>query len=110
MGSPWENGYVVSFNARLRDKLPDGEIFHSLREAQIIIEGWRRHYTAFDRTSHSDTPTGAGSVFAPAFAAWPSTPPRSAPPATLPLALKSTTKPKLHPDHWAGADQIGPPN
>jgi len=38
LGSPWENGYVESFNARLRDELLDGEIFYSLREAQIIIE------------------------------------------------------------------------
>ena len=42
-GSPWENGYVESFNARLRDELLDGEVFYSLREAQIIIESWRRH-------------------------------------------------------------------
>lgn len=43
-GSPWENGYVESFNARLRDELLHGEIFYSLREAQILIEYWRRHY------------------------------------------------------------------
>ena len=43
-GSPWENGYVESFNARLRDELLNGEIFYSLREAQIIIEEWRHHY------------------------------------------------------------------
>ena len=43
-GSPWENGYVESFNARLRDELLNGEVFYSLREAQIIIENWRRHY------------------------------------------------------------------
>ena len=43
-GSPWENGYVESFNARLRDELLDGEIFYSLKEAQIIIEDWRKHY------------------------------------------------------------------
>ena len=43
-GSPWENGYVESFNARFRDELLDGEIFYSLREAQILIEQWRRHY------------------------------------------------------------------
>jgi putative transposase len=34
-GSPWENGYVESFNARLRDELLDREIFYSLREAQV---------------------------------------------------------------------------
>ena len=37
-GSPWENGYIESFNARLRDELLDGEIFYSLREAQTVIE------------------------------------------------------------------------
>ena len=43
-GSPWENGYVESFNARLRDELLNGEIFCSLKEARIVIEQWRRHY------------------------------------------------------------------
>ena len=43
-GSPWENGYCESFNARFRDELLNGEIFYSLREAQIIIEEWRKHY------------------------------------------------------------------
>ncbi len=42
-GSPWEYGYVESFNARPRDELLDGKIFYSLKEAQIIIEGWRKH-------------------------------------------------------------------
>jgi putative transposase len=37
-GSPWENGYVESFNSRLRDELPNGEIFYSLREAKIVID------------------------------------------------------------------------
>ncbi|MCH8239714.1 MAG: IS3 family transposase [Proteobacteria bacterium] len=43
-GSPWENGYCESFNARFRDELLNGEIFYSLKEAQIIIEEWRKHY------------------------------------------------------------------
>jgi putative transposase len=43
-GSPWENGYVESFNARLRDDLLNGEIFYTLREAKIVIESWRRQY------------------------------------------------------------------
>jgi transposase InsO family protein len=43
-GSPWENGYVESFNARFRDELLNGEIFYTLNEARIIIEDWRRHY------------------------------------------------------------------
>ena len=41
--SPWENGYCESFNGRMRDELLNGEIFYSLREAQIIIESWRTH-------------------------------------------------------------------
>jgi putative transposase len=44
-GSPWGNGYCESFNARLRDELLDGEVFYSLAEAKIVIEGWRRHYS-----------------------------------------------------------------
>ena len=43
-GSPWENGYIESFNGRFRDELLNGEIFYTLKEAQIIIEGWRRQY------------------------------------------------------------------
>ena len=43
-GSPWENGYVESFNGKLRDELLDGEIFYTLNEAKIVIEAWRRHY------------------------------------------------------------------
>jgi transposase InsO family protein len=43
-GSPWENGYCESFNGKLRDELLNGEIFYSLKEAQIVIEQWRRHY------------------------------------------------------------------
>jgi putative transposase len=43
-GSPWENGYNESFNGRLRDELLNGEIFYSLKEAQVVIEAWRREY------------------------------------------------------------------
>ena len=43
-GSQWENGYCESLNARFRDELLNGEIFYSLREAQILIERWRHHY------------------------------------------------------------------
>ena len=45
-GSPWENGYIESFNARLRDELLNGEIFYTLKEAQALIESWRRHCNA----------------------------------------------------------------
>jgi transposase InsO family protein len=43
-GSPWENGYVESFNGKLRDELLNGEIFYSLTEAKVLIERWREHY------------------------------------------------------------------
>ena len=43
-GSPWENGYAESFNGKLRDELLDREIFYTLKEAQVMIERWRRHY------------------------------------------------------------------
>lgn len=43
-GSPWENGYIESFNGKLRNELLNGEIFDTLTEAKVIIEDWRRHY------------------------------------------------------------------
>ena len=43
-GSPWENGFIESFNGKLRDELLNAEIFYSLREAQVVIEQWRQHY------------------------------------------------------------------
>lgn len=43
-GSPWENGYIESFNGKLRDELLNGEIFYTVKEARILIEKWRREY------------------------------------------------------------------
>jgi len=43
-GSPWENGYVESFNGKLRDELLNTEVFNTLTEAKVLIEQWRRHY------------------------------------------------------------------
>ena len=43
-GSPWENGYNESFNGKLRDELLNGEIFYTLKEAEVLIEQWRIHY------------------------------------------------------------------
>jgi len=43
-GSPWENGYVESFNGKFRDELLNGEMFYTLEEARVIIERWRRFY------------------------------------------------------------------
>jgi transposase InsO family protein len=43
-GSPWENGYIESFNGKLRDELLNGEIFDTLLEAKVLIERWRVDY------------------------------------------------------------------
>jgi hypothetical protein len=83
-GSPWENGHIESFNARLRDELLDGKIFYSLKEAQIVIEIWRRHYNAIRPHASLGYRPPAPEVFVTALAAWPSARPGSAPTATLP--------------------------
>ena len=85
-GSPWENGYVESFNARLRDELLNGEIFYSLREAEIILESWRRHYNTVRPHASLGYRPPAPEVFIPALTASPAAPARPAPPAKLPMA------------------------
>ena len=45
--SPWENGYVESFNARMRDELLDGEIFLTLAEVKYIVDRWRMDYNHY---------------------------------------------------------------
>jgi transposase InsO family protein len=71
-GSPWENGYCESFNGKLRDELLDREIFTTLREAQIVIEGWRRRYNTL-------RPHSSLGYRPPAPQAWLPFPPASAP-------------------------------
>jgi hypothetical protein len=61
-GSPWEDGFIESFNARLRDELLDGEIFYSLAEAKILIEGWRRHYNTVRPNGSLGYTTGPGGL------------------------------------------------
>lgn len=43
-GSPWQNGYCESFNGKLRDELLNREVFSSLKEAQVILEQFRKEY------------------------------------------------------------------
>jgi transposase InsO family protein len=43
-GSPWENGYIESFNGKLRDEVLNGEIFDTVLEAKVITERWRKEY------------------------------------------------------------------
>ena len=43
-GSPWENGYIESFNGKLRDELLNRDVFTTLMEAKVLIEDWRQEY------------------------------------------------------------------
>ncbi len=69
-GSPWEreNGYNESFNSKLRDELLNGEIFTTLRKAQVLIERWYRHYnTVRPHSSLGYRPPAPETVWPPAF-------------------------------------------
>jgi len=63
-GSPWENVYCESFNARFRNELLDGEVFYSLRESQILIDRWRRHYNTIRPHSVGYRPSAPESISA----------------------------------------------
>ena len=89
-GSPWENGFIESFNARLRDELLDGEIFYSLKEAQIVIESWRRHYNTLRPHGSLGYKPPAPEVFVPAMSARAAQQPRPAAPPAL------AERPSLH--------------
>jgi putative transposase len=43
-GSPWENGYIESFNGKMRDELLNREIFTTLEEAKVLLGQWKREY------------------------------------------------------------------
>jgi transposase InsO family protein len=62
-GCPWENGYIESFNGRVRDELLDRELFYSVAEAKVLAESWRLEYN--DHRPHS----GLGYMTPAAFAA-----------------------------------------
>ena len=82
-GSPWENGYCESFNSKLRDELLDGEIFYSLAEARVVVEGWRRRYnTVRPHSSLGYRPPAPEAVL------WPAPPSKAAPVVAL--------KPTMH--------------
>jgi transposase InsO family protein len=82
-GSPWENGFIESFNARLRDELLDGEIFYSLKEAKIVIESWRRHYNTLRPHGSLGYKPPAPEVFVPALSARAAQQPQPAAPPAL---------------------------
>tara|TARA_R110000850_G_scaffold66972_20_gene148889 strand:- start:3328 stop:4233 length:906 start_codon:yes stop_codon:yes gene_type:complete len=79
-GSPWENGYVESFNGTLRDQLLNGEIFDTLLEAKVLIERWRRQYNTIRPHSSLGYQPPAPEAIAPCLPAS----------ATLQLANKDT--------------------
>lgn len=86
-GSPWENGYCESFNAKLRDELLNGEVFYTLKEASVVIEQWRMHYNSIrPHSSLGYQPP------APEVVIWPPDPRRSAP-AARPAIV---TRPTMH--------------
>jgi len=58
--SPWENGYNESFNGKFRNELLNGEIFYTLKEAQVLIERWWVEYkTVRPHSSLNYRPLGA---------------------------------------------------
>ena len=88
--APLGAGAVHPINGKLRDELLSVEIFNSLREAQILIESWRRHYNTIRPHSALGYRPPAPEVLVPAHTAWPAPRPRPAPPATLRLVPRST--------------------
>lgn len=68
-GSPWENGFVESFNGKMRDELLDREIFYTVKEARQLVEMWRWEYPVPGRCNHI-RPHSSLSYKPPAPAAW----------------------------------------
>jgi putative transposase len=61
-GSPWENGYIESFNGKLRDDVLNREVFRSVKEAKVIVENWRLEYN--NHRPHSSLGYMTPAVFA----------------------------------------------
>jgi putative transposase len=64
-GSPWENGYIESFNGKLRDELLNGEIFDTIVEARVLTERWRQHYNTLRPHSSLGYPPPAPEAYRP---------------------------------------------
>ena len=62
-GSPWENGYIVSFNGKLRDVLLNEEIFDTILEVKVLTELWRKHYNIIADSSFNFSPPVPKVVF-----------------------------------------------
>lgn len=83
-GSPWENGYIESFNGKLRDELLNGEIFDTWLEARVVIERWRVQYNTVRPHSSLGYRPPAPEVIQP----WPSG--SGAAPLRLPAMAETT--------------------
>ncbi len=65
-GSPWENGYIESFNGKLRDELLNREVFNNLTEARVLIQEWRWEYnTVRPHSARSYRPPAPEAVLMP---------------------------------------------
>jgi hypothetical protein len=83
-GSPWENGYIESFNSKLSDELLNGELFYTLQEAQILIAGWRRLYNGLrPHSSLGQRPPAPETIIWPGFFTGGLRPPSLTPEVTL---------------------------
>ena len=81
---------MESFNARLRDELLEGEIFYTLREAEVVIESWRRHYNTIRPHASLGFRPPAPEVILPACADWPAALRRPVSPTMQTVAPKPT--------------------
>ena len=99
--SPWENGYIESFNARLRDAFLNGMIFYTLKGTQVLIESWRRHYnnTILPHGSQEYRPPAPETIVTPIW------PPGSAPPA-IQIGRETNDALTFKLDQSAGAGQL----
>ena len=96
-GSPWENGYVESFNGKLRDELLNMEVFNTLLEAKVLIEQWRVHFNTVRPHSSLNYRPPAPEVI---LSRMPMPPGRPGPIGSL---LSSTTGPCWRsPEPWSG--------
>src|SRR4051794_16151155 len=94
-GSPWENGFCESFNSKLRDELLNIEVFYTLREAEVLIESWRRHFnTVRPHSSLRYTPPAPETILLGSrTVAWPGAP---APEGTRPANAAVESNPTIH--------------
>src|SRR5215472_10865117 len=89
----------------LRDELLNGEIFYTLREAEIVIESWRRHYNAVRPHTSIGYRAPAPEVFTPTFLAWPATQTPASYVGHAAAGAKTSPKLTFNPDHLVGAGQ-----